>query len=1549
MLSNALFRLSFNGRVSWSFYLLAVIVGAALALRLNGLNWDHGYGFHPDERSFYFRADCMYRALTGGISAAAPGDCAQTFEHQPELQTGLPGLGTLLDADRSPLNPKWFPLGSLLIYLLVFVRWVAELFGDWGALDLRYAGRTLSALADVGSVALLFVLGRRLYGVREGLLAAALTALAVIHIQHSHFYRPETFTVLFTLASFWAMFRMLERRRRRDAALLGAMLGLALAPKIAIVPLLAPLAAVFLYCAVDEAGGQFRRIDRAIVRRLLGHAALTGLTALAVFFITTPYALLDFYTFIGDIAAQGRMARTAGYWPFTTQYIDTLPLFYQMRQSGFWGLGLPLGIFAWVAIPLTAFLALLLRRTRRADVILLSWIAAFLLFQESFEVRFLRYIFPLMPILILLAARLLLWYHDLARIVASGIASRLRVLLPLFSTSLLCLVLGATLFYSLAFQRVYAEEHPASAASEWFRTEAPPYRGVVIDNHWDEFVPGLDYAATWQFPLYEPETPQKMQELAQRLAASDYLVFYSARPYTSASRDPERFPYSYPYYQRLFNGELGYRLHRRFTSYPQFWGVEFQDDALLRAGLARPEPEVADDPARWRVNFGYADENAVSYDHPTVLVFRNAERLSVAELTRLLVNLAEVNPSSLDPSAVGSLLLSAERRAEQQAGGDFAEAANRQSWSNAVPVVSWLLAVEIIYLLTLPLALWLLRWLPDRGALLARILGLLLVSYVAWLLATSGALAYSRWAVFAGMGLAALLSAAVLRWQWAEIRGFVRRRWRLLLAGEALFLGAFLAFALLRYYNPDLWHPWRGGEKPMELAYLTAVVRSTSFPPYDPWFAGGYLNYYYWGYLIVANLVRITSILPTTAFNLAVPLFFALTVTAAYSLAYNLAAGFLRGRADTPSGDGPEFDYRVEAVADTPPAANAPPSGVPANPPPGASAAPGDTPEGGGLLSGWRRWAAHPAACGLAAALFVAVIGNLDGLVQLVQGVGQQLAGNGWPGFDFWRSSRMIPPLDAFVPNAAAFWLPTPIPDAPAQSWHITEFPFFTFLFADLHAHMMAIPFTLLVLGIVLCMGLAIREATLERMFTRPIAAMAVALGVAAGALFAINSWDYPTYLLLIVAGLAMALWASSIPSILKAPLFITLAFGITSITAFAFLPFHDSFEVFNTGLSASRWRTPIDRFAGMFGLFLFIAAAYLLVYARRPLAELWWSLRQRRGLPRRMRGLAGLLIFGLLAAVYLAAAGYWTALLLALLLTFTAVVAYGETADDAGPRHSAMFPLALFAAACLLAFGVEFVHIEDGLGRMNTLFKYYLEAWALMGLAAAFMLWRLASETLFRRGWQWPSAVWAGLAALLVGGSLIYTALGTGDRLADRFNPLPPTLDGTAYMTEAVHWELSGEWNGGQQTPIELRWDREAIRWLQDNAAGTPVVLEAHMDQYRWGGRISTYTGLPTVIGWPWHQIQQRSPHTWAIHQRAADVAAIYSSVGSGRAVELLRLYDVSYVVVGQLERALYPPEGLAKFDALAGQGLAAPVFANAGTTVYQLFLPEAEGDGGR
>ncbi len=247
---------------------------------------------------------------------------------------------------------------------------------------------------------------------------------------------------------------------------------------------------------------------------------------------------------------------------------------------------------------------------------------------------------------------------------------------------------------------------------------------------------------------------------------------------------------------------------------------------------------------------------------------------------------------------------------------------------------------------------------------------------------------------------------------------------------------------------------------------------------------------------------------------------------------------------------------------------------------------------------------------------------------------------------------------------------------------------------------------------------------------------------------------------------------------------------------------------------------------------------------------------------------------------------------------------------------------------AFVIGMGVEFVRVGDDIGRMNTLFKYYLEGWVLMALGAAIALWYLAQGRRWK-GFAHISTIWVAVLALLLFSSLSYTALGTRARLADRFDTQETTLDGSSFMQRARYQEKS--------RTIGLQWDYDAIRCLQEKVQGSPVILEAHTEQYHWGGRIATYTGLPTVLGWPWHQIQQRKPYESAIHQRAADVAEAYSTTDVARATKLLGDYDVKYIVVGTLERAYYPAEGLQKFEAMAATGQLRQLCGNEGTVVYE------------
>ena len=194
---------------------LLLIIGVSLFLRINGINWDNGNFFHPDERSILMRVDCMYRVL-----GELPGylSCMKEF---PSQEPGLPSLGILMDAEKSPLNPHWFPLVGFILYLLLAVKTGISVFFTIDLVSLSMIGRFLAAMADIASLALVYILGRRLYGQTWGLLAAAIVGFSVINIQLSHFYRPEPFLNLFLLGSFWQMFQLANNLRYRNSALLG--------------------------------------------------------------------------------------------------------------------------------------------------------------------------------------------------------------------------------------------------------------------------------------------------------------------------------------------------------------------------------------------------------------------------------------------------------------------------------------------------------------------------------------------------------------------------------------------------------------------------------------------------------------------------------------------------------------------------------------------------------------------------------------------------------------------------------------------------------------------------------------------------------------------------------------------------------------------------------------------------------------------------------------------------------------------------------------------------------------------------------------------------------------------------------------------------------------------------------------------------------------------------------------------------------------------------------------------------------------------------------
>ena len=1460
----------------------AAIMALALGLRLYGLDWDQGYPYtpHPDERAILMHVDDL----------APP---------------GLGDLGLLFDAEDSPWNPRWFPYGSFPLYLLKGVQLTYSLWPGEDLHDLRIAGRALSALADVGTVLVVFLLGSRMYGRREGLLASALVAVSVLHIQLSHFYAVDTIMALCVVAALYLMYRVATEGKLGDSLLAGAAIGLGVATKVSVAPIyMAFLMAhlLFLFSASGAAGGGHKTFaDR-------GRQAIKGLAAgtvvsLMVFAVAQPYAFLDYSRFLDDVVEQSEMVRRIRDYPYTRQYVDTTPYWYHVQQLTTWGLGWPLGVLAWAGllfaslrgmrpsyglaylalgyglpaavllyslsfpaivvasgISFLALLATLPVRSpeSRAGALLLAWVVPYLLITGAFQVKFIRYLLPVAPIMVLMGSHMALVLWDRASV-------RIPSVRPWLAAGLVFVVAGTGL-YALSYMAVYTEPHPAVRTSEWIAENASQ-GSVVLKEHWEEGIPNLHGHTIRELPLYEPDSRSKLRVLAQSLATSDYVWFYSNRLYGTIPRLPERYPLSTQYYSLLFSGDLGYELVDAQSSYPRLAGVSLVDDTFGRPGLAEPVGFSAFESSGLTLGLGFADESFSVYDHPLSLVFKNVGRHDWETISGAIENAAAENTADLaamNGVDIGLMLAPAELEAQRR-GGTWSEIVRPDGWSSRLPVLGWLIVVEGISLLALPITLVLFRPLGDRGYLFSKPLGLLLVGLVVWLLASFHWMQFSRASIAVALVLLFGASMVFLVRRREEIVDFVRRRWAVLAIAELVFLVAFLLFLLVRMANPDLWHPFRGGEKPMDMAYLNAVLRSSYMPPYDPWFAGGYLNYYYWGQFLVATLIRATGIAPQVAVNLAVPLFFAMTVGGAYTLVFNLA----------------------EATRRRPPAAT-------------------------GL-----RAIRSPVLAGVAGAVFVAVIGNLDGAIQVGQGAWRALFSQGAFGeFDFWRSTRMMPP------------------DPPGHE--ITEFPFFTFLFGDLHAHLMALPYTLLAIGLALAVVLGATQVANRRLWSFGEVARLGALGVVVGSLRLINAWDFPTYMAMAAAAVFLAAYFSRgglslmvlAESTAKTLLVLLVGFVV-------FLPFHLNYETFFTSVEQTTNRTVLWQFLAISGLFIFIISSFFISEARAwgsALASALTGPTLSRGLPR-----VGLTALGALGLGFLVASAVYGPLgsTIPFLVAVTALVLavglryLGEWTPEA-PALS--FVTAMVAMALLIAIGLDVFRVEGDIDRMNSVFKFYLQVWVLMALASAYMLWRLADgrqSPLWKLAWG--KRAWVAALVVLIASASIYTVFGTQDRLRDRFDHRVTalTLDGLEY--------INGTSYNGHKGRIDLEADYLGIQWLRDEAAGSPVVLEGHTPTYRWGGRVSIHTGLPSVVGWQWHQEQQRWDYRQAVGDRIRDVNNIYRTTSVPIALELMDKYRVEYVYIGELERLYYPTLGIRKFETRMADYLE-QVYSSEEVTIYRV-----------
>ncbi len=879
-------------------------------------------------------------------------------------------------------------------------------------------------------------------------------------------------------------------------------------------------------------------------------------------------------------------------------------------------------------------------------------------------------------------------------------------------------------------------------------------------------------------------------------------------------------------------------------------------------------------------------------------------------------------------------------------------------------LLAWWLWIALAGVAVLPLCWRLFGGLPDGGYTLARALGMLLVTWVFWLLGSYGFLENAIGSIVLSWLL--VLAASLAIYFRDRERGEFSRWWRenraLVLFTELLFAVLFVGWALYRAHQNDL----VGTEKPMELAFLSATQRSTDFPPNDPWMSGYAISYYYMGYVMSSALSMLSGIGSTIGFNLTVASQFALTGLAAFGVTYNLvrsrAFGLTSRTRDLPVS-------RAIAIA-----------------------------------------------TGVAGMLFMVLMGNFQLLL-----VEAPLATRSAPQsyFEFWGTQK-LPQFDqieyqqesnARVNLDTSAWkhwwwfnasrVPTDynLDNQLTGTQPIGEFPAFSFILSDNHPHVLSLPFVITVIGMMLNLVLWQREPQTEAVLL---------YGIAVGGLAFLNAWDGPTFLVGLVGAEALRRLLASEYGRLKARDWLALVkFGasLVIVAAAAYLPYFVGFRSQAGGILPNLLNpSQFQRFFLMFGPLIVILCAYMLVEGWRGSSarQLNWRLGIKVSGMLLVAMLSIMTALGVIIAIGNPAqpiVGKVVSLLndrdelirqlvqrrieygltsLVLLLGIAVVVARLFPARN-GQSHSGevainwiSYPQATGFVLLLIGMGLgltlfcEFFYLKDNFFvRINTVFKLYYQAWVIWSIAAAYALYSILFDHVLRL----PSVIIRlGIGVLLsigiVAGLLYGFAavhhrawIETGRQYAsEQRRYTPPTewenairqvYDGEvvergtvlysrirladATETEILRAEIDGIATfDGYDTIIHepltldgahglLQHDDQQVIDCLDKSLGrsSAVAAEAVGQAYNIAfGRVGTLAGIPVVLGWENHERQWRGATYYEIAgSRASDLKDLYTRHDFDEVEQIIERYKITHILYGSTERQHYGSLGEEKF----------------------------------
>lgn len=729
--------------------------------------------------------------------------------------------------------------------------------------------------------------------------------------------------------------------------------------------------------------------------------------------------------------------------------------------------------------------------------------------------------------------------------------------------------------------------------------------------------------------------------------------------------------------------------------------------------------------------------------------------------------------------------------------------------------MKWWLTLLLLGIVFQPLSAVLFKSFKDNGWIFSKAIGMAFSGWLLWVLSSFKLLKFTFMNCIIVVSICLLLNLVILFVVRKKKGTRVLESFNLnldkaasIVAIEAIFTFAFLIWVYLRCFKPEAY----GTEKFMDYGFMTAILRSEYMPPYDPWLSGNTINYYYVGQYLSSYMTRLSGVTAGEGYNLMLMTIAAMGFAMPYSIIVNVADTFASGV------------HKISAASRS----------------------------------------CFTAIAGVLAGISVSLISNLQYVIYaLIIPHTRDLLG-------------LTEAFKSLGYNFDAYWFPNAtryigyFPQTNDKTIH--EFPLYSFVLGDLHAHVINIIFVLTVIAL-LFSWLADRKAKMDAARLRGEFALGnkkgcilgienfvsevfnpsvISVGFFIGLFHMTNFWDYPIYF--VVSG-AVILFSNAViynfkfATIKLTALHAVVVLGVAKLVS---LPFNLCFNKISSSVCIADNHTPLYQLLILWGLPVICVVAFVVVCVKNQKLKSVFA-------ENSSSKISGNALFKFIGNL--------------------------EISD--------LFVIILGLCAIGLVIIPELIYVKDiytgDYRRANTMFKLTYQAFIMFGMVMGYVI----TKALFFAKTK-ARTIWSIAALALIILSMGYFFNSTKAWFGDYTNlENRKTLDASAFIE------------------TENPEDAAAINWLNENVQGSPVVLEVNGDSYSYCERVSVLTGLPTVLGWKTHEWLWQSGETAEYPEicstREQAIKEIYTSSDAERVQELIDEYNIEYIYVGGQEKNKY------------------------------------------